>query len=112
MPDLSSANRLTFSPVTLTAAFLLAAVAAWVERRLDHPLEFPVGVLVGELAVLATILLNGVALMAGGTRNWTPLVFLTVVVHLPLAAGQGVDPRLTVGFPARGKPQQFFGFRG
>jgi cobalt/nickel transport system permease protein len=109
--DLASANYLTFHPATLAVAVLVAAVAAWVERRLDHPVEFPVGVLVGELSVLATILLNGLALMLGGTDNWITLVLLTFVVHLPLAVVEGIILGFTVGFLARVKPQLLYGYR-
>src|SRR5579885_761588 len=56
--DPSWADRVTFHPATLAAAALLAALAAWAERRLEHTPEFPLGLVVGESAVLATILLH------------------------------------------------------
>ena len=110
-PDLSRANQLTFHPLTLAAALLLASVAAWVERRLDHAVEFPLGLLIGELAVLLTILFNGLALLWGGTENWNKLVLLTFVIHLPLAVIEGIILGFTVGFLARVKPQLLYGYR-
>ena len=44
---------LTFHPLTLAGALLLAVLAAWAERRLENAPEFPLGLLVGEVAVLA-----------------------------------------------------------
>jgi cobalt/nickel transport system permease protein len=110
-PDLSAANRLTFHPLTLAGALVLAGGAAWVERRLDHAVEFPVGLLVGETAVLATILLHGLVLLWGGTDNFNTLVLLTFVVHLPLAVVEGIILGFTVGFLARVKPQLLCGYR-
>jgi cobalt/nickel transport system permease protein len=109
--NLSLANDLTFHPITLLAALLLAALAAWVERRLDHAAEFPLGLLLGEVAVLATILLNGLALLWGGMQNWNRLVLITFVVHLPLAVIEGIVLGFTVGFLARVRPQLLYGYR-
>src|SRR5258708_24003609 len=53
-PDLSWANFMTFHPGTLALAFVLAGLAAWAERRLEQCPEVSVGLLVGEMAVLAT----------------------------------------------------------
>ena len=110
-PELALANRLTFHPLTLAAALLFAGAAAWVERRLDHAVEFPVGLLIGELAVLLTILLNGLALLLGGTENWTGIVLITFVIHLPLAVVEGIILGFTVGFLAKVKPQLLHGYR-
>ncbi len=98
-------------PVTASVALLLAGVAAWAERRLDHAVEFPVGLLIGETAVLFTILLNGLVLLGGGTHDWTGIVLLTFVIHLPLAVVEGIILGFTVGFLARVKPQLLYGYR-
>jgi ABC-type Co2+ transport system permease subunit len=109
--DLARANAYTFHPATLAAALLLAGAAVWVERRLEHAAEFPVGLLIGELTVLVTIFLNGLVLMLGGTSNWTGVVLLTYVIHLPLAVIEGIILGFTVGFLARVKPQLLYGYR-
>jgi cobalt/nickel transport system permease protein len=84
---------------------LLAALAAWAERRLENAPEFPLGLVVGELAVLATLLLNAVALILGGRENWYSLALLTFVIHLPLAVLEGAILGFAVGFLARVKPE-------
>jgi hypothetical protein len=109
--DLARANWLTFHPLTVSAALLLAGLAAWAERRLDHAVEFPVGLLIGETAVLFTILLNGLVLLGVGTHDWTGIVLLTFVIHLPLAVVEGIILGFTVGFLARVKPQLLYGYR-
>jgi cobalt/nickel transport system permease protein len=108
---LSTLSFVAFFPLTILGAILLAAVAAWAERRLDHAVEFPLGLLVGEISVLATILLNGLVLILGGTENWSTLVLLTFVIHLPLAVVEGIILGFTVGFLALVKPQLLCGYR-
>lgn len=99
------ANALTFHPLTLATAGLLSLLLAWGESRLQHPPEFPLGLLTGELAVLATISLNCLALLLGGETDWTYLVLFLVVVHLPIAVVEGLVLGFTVSFLARVKPE-------
>ncbi|HZT79169.1 MAG TPA: energy-coupling factor ABC transporter permease [Gemmataceae bacterium] len=103
--DPSWADRVTFHPATLAAAALLAALAAWAERRLEHAPEFPLGLVVGESAVLATILLHTVVLIFGGRERWYSLALLTFIIHLPLAVLEGAILGFAVGFLARVKPE-------
>jgi cobalt/nickel transport system permease protein len=103
--DLSWANHITFHPAVLAGAVLLAALAAWVEYRLGNAPEFPLGLVVGEFAVLATILLNTAALIFGGRADWASLALLTFITHLPLAVVEGTILGFAVGFLARVKPE-------
>ena len=104
-PDLSWANFMTFHPGTLVLASALAGLAAWAERRLDQGLEFSVGLLVGEMAVLATVSLNSLVLVLGGLEDYGALALFVFVVHLPLAVIEGIVLGFTVGFLARVKPE-------
>jgi cobalt/nickel transport system permease protein len=99
------ALALTFHPLTLAVALPLAALAAWMERRLENAPEFPVGLLVGEVAALATTLLNFLVLWWGGQEDWYTLALLTLVAHLPIAVVEGVVLGFTVGFLAQVKPE-------
>jgi cobalt/nickel transport system permease protein len=103
--DTEWANFVTFHPATLTAALALAALAVAGERRLENAPEFPLGLLVGELAVLATMALNCVALIGGGERDWHALALATFVAHLPIAVIEGTVLGFAVGFLARVKPE-------
>jgi cobalt/nickel transport system permease protein len=103
--DLTWAKSLTFHPLTLTAASGVAVLAAWGERRLGNAPEFPLGLLVGEFAVLATTFLNCFVLVAGGKEDWPSLVLITLVPHLFIAVIEGVVLGFTVGFLVKVKPE-------
>jgi cobalt/nickel transport system permease protein len=103
--DTEWADYLTFHPLSLTAALALAVLVAWGERRLENTPEFPVGLLVGETAVLATLLLNCLVLIGGGQESWHSLALITFVAHLPIAVVEGTVTGFTVGFLARVKPE-------
>src|SRR5262249_26779426 len=107
--DAAPALRVTFHPLCLAAAGLFALFIARTERRLDHAPEFPLGLLVGVLAVLATTALNAAVLLWGGEEDWHILVLLVFVAHLPIAVIEGVVLGFTVGFLARVKPEMLAG---
>ncbi len=104
-PDLSWADRVTFHSAVLAGLAGVAALAAWAERRLDNAPEFAIGLVVGETAVLATILLHSVALVFGGGKDWYGVALLTFIIHLPLAVLEGAILGFTVGFLVRVKPE-------
>ncbi|HYT94999.1 MAG TPA: energy-coupling factor ABC transporter permease, partial [Gemmataceae bacterium] len=83
--DQTAAVALTFHPLLLAGAALLAGVAVYLERRLENAPEFALGLLVGELTVLATVALNLLALLVGGETVWRTPALILVVVHLPIA---------------------------
>ena len=103
--NLAWADRVTFHPATLAGATLLAVLAAWAERRLENAPEFPLGLLVGESAVLATILLHTLALIFGGREKWYSLALLTFIIHMPLAVIEGAILGFAVGFLGGVKPE-------
>ncbi len=88
----------------MAAAAALAGFSARATRRLSMAPEFPLGLLVGETAVLATVFLHCLTLVWGGTSDWRPLIVLTLTPHLFIAAVEGVVLGFTVGFLARIKP--------
>lgn len=103
--DREFANALTFRPLTLIGGMILSAVAATVEKRMDNAPEFPLGLLVGELSVIATVILHFVVLVAGGVSDWEYLALVDVIVHLPIAVIEGIVLGFTVGFLVRVKPE-------
>ncbi|MBV9123048.1 MAG: cobalt transporter CbiM, partial [Planctomycetes bacterium] len=103
--DYSLALRITGHPLTLIVALLLSVLIAWGERRLENAPEFPIGLLVGVTAVLATVLLNCLVLIWGGQEDWPSLVFLVVLPHLFIAVVEGVVLGFTVGFLVKVKPE-------
>jgi cobalt/nickel transport system permease protein len=103
--NLATANEITFQPVTLILSVLTGIVAGWWERRLENKPEFPLGLLIGEISVLATVFLNCLALVYGGTQDWHAWALATVIVHLPLAVVEGVILGFMIGFLVRVKPE-------
>jgi cobalt/nickel transport system permease protein len=103
------AAAMTFRPLTLGIALVVALLAAAVERRLENAPEFAIGLLVGEVAVLATTALNCLVLAWGGQEDWQTLAQLVFVAHMPTAGVEGVISGFTVGFLARVKPEMLGG---
>lgn len=89
----------------LGGAILFAIAMIFIERRLEHMPEFPLGFLIGEISVLMTAGLNCVVLIAGGEENWPTPPLLLVIAHLPIAVVEGVILGFTVGYLARVKPE-------
>ncbi len=102
--DTTAATAVTLHPLTLAVALLLAAGSVWLERRLENRPEFPLGLLLGELTVLATVALNFLVLVWGGETNFFVPALVVALTHLPLAVVEGVVVGFTVGFLARVKP--------
>jgi cobalt/nickel transport system permease protein len=101
---LGPAYTAAFHPVTLLAALLVSLGVVRAERKLENAPEFPLGLVVGEFAVLATVALNCVVLLEGGEQNWTLPALILVVVHLPIAVVEGIVLGFTVGLLARVRP--------
>ena len=91
-----------------TCVMVLPALLAWQMfagwQKLGHGPRFAVGLVVGGAAVMATVLLLCLTLLLGGTSDWRPLIALTVVPHLFIAAVEGLVLGFTVRFLARVKP--------
>lgn len=103
--DLTLARDIAFHPGMLLGAAVLAVLAALAETRLDHAPEFPLGLLVGELSVLATVMLHTGVLILGGEQDWQAWALLDFLIHLPIAVIEGVIVGFTVGFLVRVKPE-------
>jgi cobalt/nickel transport system permease protein len=110
--DVSPAEAVAFHPATLGVSALLALTAAWLERRLDHAPEFPLGLLVGVSTVLLTLSLNAITLLWGGAEDWHSLVVLVFVAHLPIAVLEGIVLGFTVAFLSRVKPELLGSYAG
>lgn len=98
-------GTLTIHPAVLVGVLVLAVAAAWLERRLENRPEFPLGLLVGEFAVLATTFLNAAVLVWGTREDWRLVALGVFVAHLPIAVIEGIVLGFTVSFLARVKPE-------
>lgn len=103
--DLATPARTALQPLTLTVALVLAFLAVRVEARLENLPEFPLGLLLGELTVLATVVLNAIVLVLGGEQDWRLWAVIQLIAHLPVALIEGMVLGFTVGFLAKVKPE-------
>lgn len=103
--QLACTNAIVFDPLTLTAIVFFVGFMTWVERRLENSPEFPIGLLVGEISVLMTAFLNYLVLLFGAAADLDVLALTLFVVHLPMAAIEGIIVGFTVGFLVRVKPE-------
>ena len=95
----------TWHPSTLTAAVAVGVVVAWVEAHLENAPEFPLGLLLGVLAVLTTVGLN-FAVLIWGAESFGPVPPLVILMaHLPIAVFEGIVLGFTLGFLAKVKPE-------
>ncbi len=103
----SWASRVTFHPATLAVALAVSLLLAWTERRLENAPEFPIGLLIGQVTVLATALLTSLVLVWGGQEpdSWQKLGELLFVAHIPVALIEGIVLGFTIGFLAQVKPE-------
>jgi cobalt/nickel transport system permease protein len=104
-PDAALANEVTLYPATIAVNLVVAMLAAIWERRLHNTPEFPLGLLVGELSVLATVGLNCLVLIVGGESDWQAWALLNLLIHLPIAVIEGIVLGFTIGFLAKVKPE-------
>jgi cobalt/nickel transport system permease protein len=103
--DVGPAERVLSHPVTWALLAVFGAACAWGERRLGNAPEFPLGLLIGVVSVLATATLAGLVLLLGGPDGWQTFVTVLFLGHLPLALLEGLVLGCTVGFLARVKPE-------
>ena len=94
-----------FHPALLLAGLAVAGAAVWAERQLENAPEFPLGLLIGELAVLLTVGLNCFVLIVGAEENCEVPALILVLAHLPIAMIEGVILGVAVGFLAKVKPE-------
>ena len=107
--DTTRANAVTLQPLILLGAFVLTCVLVWGERLMENAPEFPLGLLIGEMTVLATLGLNFVVLILGGESPSAAPPLILLVAQLPLAVIEGVVLGITLGFIMRVKPDMVMG---
>src|SRR5262249_46910431 len=100
---------LSLHPLTIAVLALLGAGAAWWERSLENRADFPLGLLVGELAVLLTITLNALVLWAALPGEAVGVITVLFVAHLPIAALEGVVCGFAVSFLHQVAPEYIVG---
>jgi cobalt/nickel transport system permease protein len=98
-------------PLTLAALAAAAGLAGAWERRLENSPDFPLGLLVGEVSVLATVALNALVLRMALPDETAAVAAVVFVAHLPIAALEGVICGFVVSFLLRVAPDALVGSR-
>jgi ABC-type Co2+ transport system permease subunit len=75
-----------------------------IDRILKMTAEFRAGFLTGMFAVLLTVALNALVLIAGGVQDWRVWAGISFAAHIPLALIEGAITGFTVDFLARVAP--------
>lgn len=102
---LQAAWEFTVQPVSLVITGILAVAATIVERRVHATPFFALGFFLGSLTVLLTSALNCIVLLVGGDTVWPMAPWAMVVLHLPVAALEGLIMGVTVAFLRKVKPE-------
>ena len=98
-------------PLPLAGLGLIAFILAAVERRSARSADFAIGLLVGEVSVLATVGLTAAVLrlaLPGPAGTVGPILF---VAHLPIAAIEGIVCGFGVSFLVKVAPDTVVGSR-
>jgi cobalt/nickel transport system permease protein len=103
--DPSFALSLLLHPATLLALLGASITLAALEPQLGSSPDFSVGLFIGTITVLLTMLFNFLTLAFGTDDPWKSLALLTFVAHMPIAALEGLVLGFAVGFLARVKPE-------
>lgn len=74
-------------------------------RALAAAPGFALGLLLGALSVLLTLVLYAVVIDRAGLEEWRTLAVLLFVAHLPIVVVEGIILGFTVGLLARVKPE-------
>jgi cobalt/nickel transport system permease protein len=91
----------------LAAAAVAAIIAICAERLLRLPPEFPLGYLVGQVAVMLSVSLSALVMLLGGPANEGAYLFALIffIAHLPLAVVEGLVLGFLVPYLLRVKPE-------
>jgi ABC-type Co2+ transport system permease subunit len=102
--DFQDASALAFHPVTLIGVIGVSMLVAWLERTAKAGPDFALGLVIGEVTVLVTIALNAIVLLLGGEADFSGAILVLAVLHLPVAALEGIVAGFLVGFLERVQP--------
>jgi ABC-type Co2+ transport system permease subunit len=111
LPDWTAGDWWLARPAVIGVVLLVAAVAAWLERRLEADPEFAVGALLGGATAYLTVGLNCFVLAFGGTREVRSLAGV-VLLQLPVVLVESVGVGFVVAYLAKAKPEWIGGAVG
>jgi len=84
---------------------ITSMVVTWLLFKSRNGLLFALGFFIGLLGVLFTILLHTLTMLVCAVPNMEPIIFITCMIHLPLAIIEGLTVGIMLSFLAKVKPQ-------
>lgn len=100
---------LTLQLWTILAVGALGVAIAFVERQMENAPDFPIGLLIGELAVLLTIAINALVLRLALPSQAASTIAVLFAAYLPIAVVEGIVTAFTIGFLSRVAPSMLVG---
>lgn len=94
-------HQVLLNPWIWGLTLALSSFLAWWEPKLENAPEFPLGLLLGIVTALSTVLLNCWILTE---NDFASVALLLFVAHVPVAVLEGMILGFTVGFLAKVKP--------
>ncbi len=99
------ANSVLRNPLIWVGLIGASFLLAYFEPKLGTSTDFPLGLLIGTLTVLLTMLLNFLVLILGTKENFRAIALLTFVAHMPIAVLEGLILGFSLSFLAKVKPE-------
>jgi cobalt/nickel transport system permease protein len=92
------------SPASIFGFTIASMVISWILLRSRNGMLFALGFFIGLLGVLLTIVLHTTTMLFCSVPNLEPIIFITCMIHLPLAIAEGLSMGLMISFLAKVKP--------
>ena len=93
------------SPLSIVGFMIISMVTTWIFFKSRNGMMFALGFFIGLLGVLFTILLHTSIMLVCAVPNLEPIIFITCMIHLPLAIVEGLTVGIMLSFLAKVKPE-------
>ena len=93
------------SPISLIGFTIGSMIATWVLFKSRNGMLFALGFFIGLLGVLFTILLHTTTMLICAVPNLEPIIFITCMIHLPLAIIEGLAVGIMLCYLGKVKPE-------
>lgn len=92
------------SPASILGFTIASMIVSWALFRSRNGMLFAFGFFIGLFGVLLTIFLHTTTMLFCSVPYLEPIIFITCMIHLPLAIAEGLTVGIMVSFLAKVKP--------
>lgn len=93
------------SAPSIVGLIITSTIITWILFKSRNGMLFALGFFIGLLGVLFTIFLHTVTMLVCAVPNMEPIIFITCMIHLPLAIIEGLTVGIMLSFLIKVKPQ-------